>query len=201
LAVAPPAAHNNEVAVQNLFYLNNVIHDILYRHGFDEAAGNFQIDNFGNGGEGADPVRGEAQDGGGTNNANFATPPDGSRPRMQMYLFTGAGGTHEVVVNSPVSATYAALPAAFGVPLDKTGVTGDVVVADPANGCTAISSAVAGKIALIDRGTCEFGTKVLNAQKAGAISVIVANNQLGTAIITMGPGVDGSRVNKISAVR
>src|SRR5262247_3881588 len=134
-------------SVANLFYFNNIMHDFAYRLGFTEAAGNFQTNNFGRGGIGNDPVRAEAQDGGGTDNANFATPPDGSRPRMQMYLFTGAGGTHEVVVNSPVSATYAALPAAFGVPVDKTGVTGDVVVADPANGCTAISAAVAGKIA------------------------------------------------------
>jgi hypothetical protein len=200
LAVEPTVAPNNEVAVQNLFYLNNVIHDILYRHGFDEAAGNFQIDNFGNGGEGDDPVRAEAQDGGGTDNANFATPPDGSRPRMQMFLWTGAGGTHEVVVNSPVTVSYAALPAAFGAQLTKTGITGDVVAAVPADGCTDITSPVAGRIALIDRGTCEFGLKALNAQRAGAISVIVANNQGGTAIITMGPGAVGDRVKKISAV-
>ena len=77
LAQSPPTAHNKAVAVQNLFYLNNVIHDILYRHGFNEAAGNFQIDNFGNGGAGDDPVQAEAQDGGGTDNANFATPADG----------------------------------------------------------------------------------------------------------------------------
>ena len=200
LTLEPTAGHNNEVSVQNLFYLNNVIHDILYRHGFDEAAGNFQIDNFGNGGVGDDPVRAEAQDGGGTDNANFATPPDGSRPRMQMFLWTGAGGTHEVVVNSPITVSYAALPAAFGAQLTKTGITGDVVVAEPADGCTAITSPVAGKIALIDRGTCEFGTKVLNAQRAGAISVIVANNQGATVIIPMGPGADGGKVKKISAV-
>jgi hypothetical protein len=200
LTVEPIQAHNSEVAVQNLFYLNNNIHDILYRHGFNEAAGNFQVNNFGRGGEGEDPVRAEAQDGGGTDNANFATPPDGSRPRMQMYLFTGAGGTHEVVVNSPVPATYAALPADFGAQLTKTGITGDVVVAEPADGCAPITSAVVGKIALIDRGTCEFGTKALNAQKAGAISVIVANNQGGTTIIPMGAGADGGKVKKISAV-
>jgi extracellular elastinolytic metalloproteinase len=199
-AIAPATPPNNEVAVQNLFYLNNTIHDILYRNGFDEAAGNFQVNNFGQGGEGDDPVRAEAQDGGGTDNANFSTPPDGSRPRMQMYLFTGAGGTHEVVVNSPITASYGALPAAFGVPLTKTGITGDVVVAEPADGCTAITSAVAGRIALIDRGTCEFGTKALNAQRAGAIGVIVANNQGGTAIIVMGPGADGGQVKKLSAV-
>jgi extracellular elastinolytic metalloproteinase len=75
-------------AVSNLFYFNNIIHDFAYRLGFTEAAGNFQTNNFGRGGIGNDPVRAEAQDGSGTNNANFATPPDGSRPRMQMFLFT-----------------------------------------------------------------------------------------------------------------
>ncbi len=84
---APTTVTNQMVAVTNLFYLNNVIHDKLYRHGFNEAAGNFQTNNFGKGGAGNDSVRAEAQDGGGTNNANFATPADGSRPRMQMYLW------------------------------------------------------------------------------------------------------------------
>jgi Zn-dependent metalloprotease len=75
-------------AVANLFYFNNIMHDFAYRLGFTESAGNFQTNNFGRGGIGNDPVRAEAQDGSGTNNANFATPPDGSRPRMQMFLFT-----------------------------------------------------------------------------------------------------------------
>jgi len=75
-------------AVANLFYWNNTIHDIQYRYGFDEAAGNFQENNFGNGGSGSDSVNAEAQDGSGTNNANFATPPDGSNPRMQMFIWT-----------------------------------------------------------------------------------------------------------------
>lgn len=86
--VEPTTLTNQMLAVTNLFYLNNVIHDKLYRHGFNEAAGNFQTDNFGKGGSGNDPVNAEAQDGGGTNNANFSTPSDGSRPRMQMYLWT-----------------------------------------------------------------------------------------------------------------
>ncbi len=75
-------------SVTNLFYFNNIIHDFSYRLGFTESAGNFQTDNFGRGGIGNDPVRAEAQDGSGTNNANFGTPPDGQRPRMQMFLFT-----------------------------------------------------------------------------------------------------------------
>src|SRR5213075_3223094 len=59
LAVTPTTSSNKAVAVQNLFYLNNVIHDILYGYGFDEAAGNFQTNNFGKGGAGVDPVLAE----------------------------------------------------------------------------------------------------------------------------------------------
>ncbi|HKQ04136.1 MAG TPA: M36 family metallopeptidase [Blastocatellia bacterium] len=75
-------------SVTNLFYFCNVMHDFVYRLGFTESAGNFQTNNFGRGGTGNDSVRAEAQDGSGTNNANFATPPEGSRPRMQQFLFT-----------------------------------------------------------------------------------------------------------------
>ncbi len=102
LTQAPTIAQNQAVAVQNLFYLNNVIHDRLYSHGFVEATGNFQINNFGNGGLGNDPVNAEAQDGGGTNNANFATPSDGSRPRMQMYLWTTPNPDRDGDVDSDI---------------------------------------------------------------------------------------------------
>ncbi len=74
-------------AVTNLFYWNNLMHDIPHLYGFDEAARNFQENNYGNGGLGSDYVNAEAQDGSGINNANFATPPDGLNPRMQMFLW------------------------------------------------------------------------------------------------------------------
>ena len=77
-----------DAAVSNLFYWNNLIHDVQYQYGFDEVGGNFQVNNLGNGGAGSDGVRAEAQDASGTNNANFATPPDGSPPRMQMFEWT-----------------------------------------------------------------------------------------------------------------
>ena len=86
LAQAPSAYR--PAAVTNLFYLNNFIHDVQHRYGFDEAGGNFQVNNYGRGGLGNDSVRAEAQDGAGTNNANFGTPPDGQRPRMQMFVWT-----------------------------------------------------------------------------------------------------------------
>lgn len=80
---------NQQFNITNLFYWNNIIHDILYGYGFDEPGGNFQDDNQGRGGAGNDHVNAEAQDGGGTNNANFSTPADGGSGRMQMYLWTG----------------------------------------------------------------------------------------------------------------
>ena len=198
LTQAPTTTANKAVAVQNLFYLNNVIHDTLYRHGFDEAAGNFQADNFGKGGKGGDPVQAEAQDGGGTDNANFATPADGRPPRMQMYLWTGAGASHQVRITDPTPVTYPAMGAAYGAALTTTGLSGGVIVAVPVDGCTAISSSLAGKIALIDRGTCEFSTKSLNAQKAGAIAAIIADNRA-EPIFTLAAGTDARRV-KIPSV-
>jgi extracellular elastinolytic metalloproteinase len=92
-----------QAAITNLFYWNNVIHDVFYGYGFDEVAGNFQVNNYGRGGLGGDDVRAQAQDGSGTSNANFATPADGSRPRMQMYLFPPP--TSEVL-GSPTQAHF-----------------------------------------------------------------------------------------------
>ncbi len=83
-----PSTYRN-ASVVNLFYLCNMIHDRFYGLGFTEAAGNFQINNFGRGGVGGDAVQADAHDGGGFNNANFSTPPDGGAGRMQMYLFNG----------------------------------------------------------------------------------------------------------------
>ena len=84
----PVVTNNQRAATTNLFYWNNIIHDISYIYGFDEVAGNFQANNQGRGGSGNDAVNAEAQDGGGTNNANFNTPADGTAGRMQMYLWT-----------------------------------------------------------------------------------------------------------------
>jgi subtilisin-like proprotein convertase family protein len=89
------ASNFKEAAVANAFFLVNDYHDRTYQLGFTEAAGNFQTNNFGKGGAQNDEVQVDAQDASGTNNANFATPPDGSRPRMQMFLFTINGGAQE----------------------------------------------------------------------------------------------------------
>ena len=79
---------NQQFNTTNLFYWNNLMHDMSYLYGFTETARNFQSNNQGRGGTGNDYVLAEAQDGGGTNNANFSTPADGGKGRMQMYLWT-----------------------------------------------------------------------------------------------------------------
>ena len=76
--------------------MNNIMHDFSFHYGFDEAAGNFQFSNYSGDGIGGDYVNAEAQDGSGTNNANFATPPDGTNPRMQMFRWNIAGGAFRV---------------------------------------------------------------------------------------------------------
>ena len=88
LGVAPDG--NQDAAITNLFFWNNLMHDVWQRYGFDEQSGNFQQTNYSGTGEGTDHVLAEAQDGGGTNNANFASPPDGDNGRMQMYNWTAA---------------------------------------------------------------------------------------------------------------
>jgi extracellular elastinolytic metalloproteinase len=185
---APSTTGNRNVAVQNLFYLNNRIHDVLYVAGFNESELNFQENNFSRGGVGSDSVNAEAQDGGGIDNANFATPGEGQNPRMQMYVWTGKP-SHQAVVGSNI---YAAAGAAFGPTLTSTGRTGVIAVASPADGCTAISTTLTGLIAVIDRGTCDFVVKVKNAQLKGAVGVIVANHAVGgDSVMSMG-GTDST---------
>ncbi|KAH0835577.1 extracellular elastinolytic metallo proteinase [Lanmaoa asiatica] len=79
-------AHINATVTQ-LFYTSNMAHDLFYRYGFNEVAGNFQQFNFERGGEEGDAVIANAQDGSGFNNANFMTPPDGQNGRCRMYLW------------------------------------------------------------------------------------------------------------------
>lgn len=201
-----PVAYR-DAAITNLFYWNNIIHDVWYKYGFDEESGNFQSDNFGRGGLGNDYVMAEAQDGRNIpttrNNANFATPVDGKRPRMQMYLWSGIPDQDLFRITSPASiaGSYQAIQAAFGPRLNSTPVTGKLVLAAGLEGCGPIANAaeIAGNIAVVYRGNCEFGVKVLNAQNAGAIAVIVVNNAPG-APISMGVGATNPSLITISSV-
>lgn len=193
---APPAVYE-DAAITNLFYWNNLVHDVWYLYGFDEASGNFQETNYTGEGTGSDFVFADAQDGSGINNANFGTPPDGNNPRMQMFLWNTAGPLNPPLsINEPenLEGSYAAVLAGFGPIITPDPITADLALVEddllgvPAyEACGNIinSAELDGKIAVIRRGNCTFVEKVLAAQNAGAIAVIVVNNVPGQAI-TMG---------------
>ena len=191
-------------ATTNLFYWNNIMHDVYYQYGFDEASGNFQDNNYGNGGSDDDFVDAQAQDGGGTNNANFATPPDGGNPRMQMYLWNAPPG-NALTIDGSLAGDYLGVPANFGAPLpEDTPIVGQLALTldddqgaseDPYDACDDLLNGpdLDGAIAVIRRGECQFGFKILAAQNQGAIAVIIVNNVPG-APITMAPGEVGDQV-------
>jgi len=198
-----------DAATTNLFYWNNLMHDIWYQYGFDEVSGNFQVNNYGNGGDAGDHVRAECLDGSGTNNANFGTAADGSTGRMQMY-FWGNGappsqeGSTTLIVTAPesIAGAYDHAPGGFGgtIPGEDSAITGTAVLVDDGTDTTSDAceglvniADINGNIALIDRGTCEFGFKVLAAENAGAIAAIVCNNVAGGPI-PMGAGAVGNQV-------
>lgn len=190
-------------AVTNLFYWNNIMHDVTLGYGFDEASGNFQVKNYGGATGGGDDVRAEAQDGSGTNNANFSTPAQNAaqpRPRMQMFVWAHPLPNTVSVASGGAAGEYEASRAQFGLQLTAGGPTFTAAVAlvndgvgSTSDACEPLVGFPAGAIALLDRGSCEFGLKVLHAQQAGAIAAIVANNVAGNPI-TMGPGAVGNQV-------
>jgi hypothetical protein len=113
-----------------------------------------------------------------------------------------APGTPLLNVHAPASIArgYAIGSAQFGPPVSAPGVSGSIVqaldAADAAgptttDGCSALTNgaAIAGNLALVDRGTCGFTVKAKNAQDAGAIGVVVANNVAGCPPAGLG-GVD-----------
>lgn len=206
-----------EADVTNLFYMNNMMHDITYLLGFDEASGNFQINNYGNGGAGGDNVIAHALDGSGTNNANFSLTSDGNNGNMNMFRWdTPTAGLFAVTDPSPLAGSIPNGEAGAGWGFDESyaGVSIeaeaafalDADVQLPQNGCGDIVNAdeVNGKVAFIYRGICEFGTKALNAQNAGAVAVVICNvpgaggdpSSDGSDPISgnMGPGANGADV-------
>src|SRR5262249_9556315 len=105
---------------------------------------------------------------------------DGQSPRMQMYVWDGVSSGSLTVTPPGQSLTYNT--ATFGP--QSYNVSGQVVLVDDGNGTVTdagqpITNNVSGMIALIDRGTCTFKQKAQAAQAAGAIGVILANNQGG----------------------
>jgi hypothetical protein len=196
--IVPTDPINRRFATSNLFYWNNIMHDIYYQYGFDEVAGNFQNDNMGRGGLGGDYVYAEAQDGGGTDNANFLAFPDGGIARMQMYL-----SSIKLVLNTPFKFKFFAKEGNLSIAnnLNNIGTkTGNLVLYNNDllgtinNACSIPVNDISGKIALIYRGGgCAFVTKIKNAQNAGAIGVIMVDTVVNSNLLTMA-GVDNTIV-------
>jgi hypothetical protein len=108
------------------------------------------------------------------------------------------GPTPSIRIVTPVPGVNGFYPyntASFGPPVsnpDNLGTLANIAPGNPlGQGCTAFSDAdrmaVAGKVAIIDRGVCGFAVKAKNAQNAGAFGVIIANNAAGAA-----PGLGGT---------
>lgn len=198
------ATDNLASCITNLFYWNNMMHDVMYQYGFDEVSGNFQNNNLGRGGVGADYVKAEAQDGSGTNNANFSTPADGGSGRMQMYLWSPVSEDSPLTINTPpsVAGPVWAVESAFSTANKLVNVgakTGNLLLVNDmgtsthlACGTLSNGGSLPGKIAVIDRGTCDFVTKVKAVQNLGAIAAIVIDN------ITESPIAMGGTDNTIT---
>lgn len=108
------------------------------------------------------------------------------------------------IVLSSGSRNYEIGTASFGTPASRASLSGAVAAARDAgntegpsttDGCTPYENAgeVAGKIALVDRGTCTFVAKAVNAQAAGAIGLLIADNRKDTTgCANVPPGMSGS---------
>jgi extracellular elastinolytic metalloproteinase len=207
-------ANNLAAGITNLFYWNNMLHDVMMAHGFDEASGNFQYKNLTTDAAGVklgkdnDYVQAEAQDGSGRNNANFTPLPDGTRSRMQMYLFDNTAA-NVLTINGPssVAGTYRFASVAFGPSVAKKPLAGRLVLVNDGvsadggdHSCASPyvnAAAVSGNIAFIQRGGCPqlqltpkmtnaFATKVKLAQANGATGVVVFDSLATTNLVSFG---------------
>lgn len=141
----------------------------------------------------------------------------GKNVRDNIGRFLTPVTTLTVTQPAPVARNYDIGFAAFGPNAKNSPLSGKVVLAVDApdaegptvnDGCSTLlnASAIAGNIALIDRGSppdpgppCTFAKKALNAQKAGAIGVIIADNRRETCMPpAMGGSSDEVRIPVIS---
>lgn len=192
------SAHPNEsmeASITNLFYSTNLLHDIFYRYGFDEASANLQGYNFTGEGLGGDGIYVLGQTGeslGELDNAYCLVWPEGESAVMLFYLFTPAtqgAPIHdllEITTEGDLQGTYKGGFAEFGPILPPTPMPAELAIMEDTNtvgndsydGCDAATNPgeINGKIAVIRRGSCDFVQKTSNAQAAGALGVVIVNN-------------------------
>lgn len=106
-------------------------------------------------------------------------------PNVTAQVPLQLSGLPVVRVTAPggIAGDYTAQTASYGLPLDpppgdmgEVALFNDGIGPDPNDACDNLDANVAGKIALINRGTCTFAFKSLVAQLSGAVGVIIANN-------------------------
>ena len=180
-----PAYQNG--AATNLFYVTNRYHDETYLLGFTEQARNFQANNFARGGVGNDRISAEAQDntvGGGcaaqpcVNNANFATPADGARGRMQMYIWN------------------------FPEPDRDGDLDTEIVVHELTHGLFArlhsgsVANLQAGQM---NEGNSDFFAHVMLAEPTDPINGVYVTG--GYSTLGLRPGINGGRANYYYGIR
>lgn len=199
---------NLDSDVTQLFYISNWMHDFSYFFGFDEAAGNFQENNFNNPGEGGDYVIARAlerrlDDGvPETNNARFSTPSDGNSGVM--FMFPWVASDTDVFLTSPARKEIIHGNPAFGIPENTEITEGQIAISIDSGGVSTLDACesiinpaeLAGKIAFVERGTCDFSFKVHKLQEAGAIGVVICNRD--EEIVNMGAGENAQLVNIFS---
>lgn len=112
-----------------------------------------------------------------------------------------SGTVPRLTVNAPNMGLFSVGIAQFGAALSSPGVSGDLVIAQDVDedgaltaatttdGCSPILNNIAGKVAFVDRGQCNFVIKAKNVQDAGAIAMVVADNATGAPPAAM-TGVD-----------
>jgi hypothetical protein len=126
---------------------------------------------------------------------------DGPQTKVEADNFLTGFNVNLVINAGAAAGTYNGYGAWFGAGwINTDGVTHDIEIVNDgtapstSDGCEALVGFTPGRIAFIDRGTCEFGLKSLNAEQAGAAGVIIADNQVSPLPFNMGPGVVGRQV-------
>lgn len=94
----------------------------------------------------------------------------------------------QVLAPASIVTNMGAIEGALAIPLVQNGpVQAPLIYAQPNTACSPIANSLAGSIALIDRGGgCSFADKILRAQSAGAMAVIMVNNVSGAPLTMTG---------------
>lgn len=118
---------------------------------------------------------------------------------LLVVISVGVNGQNILIqVNSPASVagqitTFGVTVGGWSAPLpEDAAITSDIVLVNDGSGATSSlgcaaspSSAYEGRIAFVRRGSCDFSLKAGLAEQAGAVAVIVVNNDPSTPIINM----------------